>query len=204
MKPSDVATALTCCIDAKQPVIIWGAPGIGKSQVAQQTSAVLLRSLIDVRASLLDPVDLRGIPSVKDGRTRWNPPSFLPDAAAGPISQAVLDCFAAELTAILHEARPERVEVLYCDYEIQHTEEFSPDDEAIKLAAHGGGGTRFNPVFERLNAADEKPVALIYFTDLENGRENVQEPDYPVLWCTGLNVVRSAPFGRTVRVDLFS
>ncbi len=78
MKPSDVATALTCCIDAKQPVIVWGSPGIGKSQVAQQTAAVLNRSVFDVRASLLDPVDLRGIPSVAGGVTRWNPPSFLP------------------------------------------------------------------------------------------------------------------------------
>ncbi len=78
MKPSEIAIALTCCIDAKQPVIVWGSPGIGKSQVTQQTGAKLNRRVIDVRASLLDPVDLRGIPSVKDGKTHWNTPAFLP------------------------------------------------------------------------------------------------------------------------------
>lgn len=91
MKPSAVATALACCIKAKQPVIIWGAPGIGKSQVTQQTSALLNRALLDVRASLLDPVDLRGIPQVTaSGLTRWCPPSFLP-AADAPASLILLD-----------------------------------------------------------------------------------------------------------------
>jgi MoxR-like ATPase len=69
MKPSEISQALTICITAKQPVVVWGAPGIGKSQVAQQTAASLGRKVIDVRASLLDPVDLRGIPSVATGRT---------------------------------------------------------------------------------------------------------------------------------------
>ena len=122
---------------------------------------------------------------------------------SGSISQSLLDCFAAELTAILHEARPEKVRVIYCDMAIQHEEEFTPDDPEIKLAAHGGGGTRFAPVFDLLNAADEAPTALLYFTDLENGREVIDEPNYPVLWCTGLNVTKSAPWGRTVRVDTF-
>ena len=78
MKPSEVAAALTCCIDARQPAITWGAPGIGKSQVTQQIGAKLGRKVLDVRASLLDPVDLRGIPNVRDGRTHWNAPAFLP------------------------------------------------------------------------------------------------------------------------------
>lgn len=83
MKPSEIATALRCCIESKQPVIVWGAPGIGKSQVAQQLTALLLRILFDVRAALLDAVDLRGIPNVRDGLTHWCPPSFLPSASQG-------------------------------------------------------------------------------------------------------------------------
>ncbi len=35
-------------------------------------------SLIDVRASLLDPTDIRGIPYIDDGKAIWSPPSFLP------------------------------------------------------------------------------------------------------------------------------
>jgi hypothetical protein len=84
MKPSEISQALTICITAKQPVVVWGAPGIGKSQVAQQTAAALGRKVIDVRASLLDPVDLRGIPSVATGRTVWAAPSFLPSPSDPP------------------------------------------------------------------------------------------------------------------------
>jgi len=34
--------------------------------------------VIDIRAALLDPTDLRGIPSAEDGWFVWCPPSFLP------------------------------------------------------------------------------------------------------------------------------
>lgn len=84
MKPSEIAKAVTVCINARQPVIAWGVPGIGKSQVMQQVAAVLKREVRDIRASLLDPVDLRGIPSTKDGRTHWCPPAFLPSVEDGP------------------------------------------------------------------------------------------------------------------------
>lgn len=78
MKPSQVAAALQHCIDIRQPVIVWGPVGVGKSSVARQTATALNRTHIDIRASLLDPVDLRGIPTVVNGRTEWCPPVFLP------------------------------------------------------------------------------------------------------------------------------
>lgn len=122
---------------------------------------------------------------------------------SGSISQRVLDCFASELTAIAHEARPERVDVIYCDSRIRHEESFSPDDPEITLAAHGGGGTRFSPVFAQVAERDEQPACLIYFTDLLCS-DRPAEPGYPVLWVTGANVTREGPFGRTVRVDLYN
>ena len=47
--------------------------------IAQQVAANANREYVDVRALLLDPVDLRGIPwrDTAD-RTRWAPPAFLP------------------------------------------------------------------------------------------------------------------------------
>ena len=49
------------------------------SRIAQQVAAASHRPCLDVRALLLDPVDLRGIPwRDADGRTRWAPPAFLP------------------------------------------------------------------------------------------------------------------------------
>ena len=59
--------------------MVWGPPGSAKSMIAQQVAADGGREYVDVRALLLDPVDLRGIPwrDAAD-RTRWAPPVFLP------------------------------------------------------------------------------------------------------------------------------
>ena len=79
LRPSELAATLKILVEARQPVMVWGAPGCGKSEVAQQVAAEGGRTYYDVRALLLDPVDLRGIPwRDDDNRTRWAPPDFLP------------------------------------------------------------------------------------------------------------------------------
>ena len=79
LRPSELAATLKILVEARQPVMVWGGPGIGKSEVAQQVAAEGGRAYYDVRALLLDPVDLRGIPwRDDDNRTRWAPPDFLP------------------------------------------------------------------------------------------------------------------------------
>lgn len=84
LKPSQASAALTALINARQPACLWGAPGIGKSQIVQQTGAALGLTVQDVRAVLLDPVDLRGLPHVNgDGRSHWAEPEFLPRDGAG-------------------------------------------------------------------------------------------------------------------------
>lgn len=68
----------------RQPLFIWGAPGIGKSDNVRQAAADMGVSLIDMRLSLLTEVDLRGIPSpTADGTTAWLPPAFLPREGNG-------------------------------------------------------------------------------------------------------------------------
>jgi len=82
--PRKAAEALKACIAAEQPVCLWGSPGIGKSQLVQQTSKAMNLECKDVRAVLLDPVDLRGLPHVNgDGRAHWAQPEFLPRDGAG-------------------------------------------------------------------------------------------------------------------------
>ena len=79
LRPSELAATLKVLVEARQPVMVWGGPGCGKSEVAQQVAAEGGRTYYDVRALLLDPVDLRGIPwRDEDNRTRWAPPDFLP------------------------------------------------------------------------------------------------------------------------------
>ncbi len=79
LRPSELTATLKILVEARQPVMVWGGPGCGKSEVAQQVAAEGGRTYYDVRALLLDPVDLRGIPwRDDDNRTRWAPPDFLP------------------------------------------------------------------------------------------------------------------------------
>ena len=74
LRPSALADAPATLVEARQPVIVWGPPGCAKSRIPQQVAATSHRTCLDVRALLLDPVDLRGIPwRDADGRTRWAP-----------------------------------------------------------------------------------------------------------------------------------
>lgn len=65
--------------------MIWGAPGIGKSQTVAEVAREAKIELIDLRLSQLAPTDLRGLPVADhDTRTaRWYPPEFLPRTGEG-------------------------------------------------------------------------------------------------------------------------
>ena len=79
LRPSELAATLALLVEARQPTLVWGPPGAAKSAIAQQVATDAGRQYVDVRALLLDPVDLRGIPWRDSAdRTRWAPPAFLP------------------------------------------------------------------------------------------------------------------------------
>jgi len=84
MKASQIKIALKVAVKAKKPVFLWGSPGIGKSDVVRQVAHDNGLELIDVRAVLLDPVDLRGIPAINgDHKAHWCSPAFLPTEGNG-------------------------------------------------------------------------------------------------------------------------
>src|SRR5947208_2825514 len=58
-------------------------PGCGKSSVVRQAADQLGLDLIDLRVTLLDPVDLRGLPRLTDDAAVWVPPAFLPRGGSG-------------------------------------------------------------------------------------------------------------------------
>ncbi len=64
-------------------LMLWGAPGIGKSSLVAQVAEKKQLSLIDVRISQLAPTDLRGLPVVNEDRSSWIPPEFLPKDGRG-------------------------------------------------------------------------------------------------------------------------
>lgn len=63
-----------------EPVMCWGPPGVGKSEAVQQAAIENNATLVDIRLSQYDSVDLRGIPvpSKETLRTIWFAPSTLP------------------------------------------------------------------------------------------------------------------------------
>ena len=83
MRPSDFVKALAALIPTKRPVFLWGPPGAGKSSLVKQVTNTLSLELVDVRATLLDPVDLRGLPRLDRDTAVWAPPAFLPRNGQG-------------------------------------------------------------------------------------------------------------------------
>ena len=78
MKPSRLIAVLSSMLGQRWPAFVWGPPGIGKSSIVHTVARSAGLNVIDLRASLLDPTDLRGIPAIVDGRAVWCPPAFLP------------------------------------------------------------------------------------------------------------------------------
>lgn len=61
------------------PVMIWGPPGVGKSQLVAEVAKEHSVPLIDIRLSQLEPSDLRGIPFRIDSYVEWAIPNMLPN-----------------------------------------------------------------------------------------------------------------------------
>lgn len=94
MKPSRVYEVAKSLLATRWSAFIWGPPGVGKSSIVKEVARDTKKELIDIRASLLDPTDLRGIPTIKDDIAYWCPPSFLP---SDPDSRGII--FFDELNA---------------------------------------------------------------------------------------------------------
>ncbi|MFO8153973.1 AAA family ATPase [Thioalkalivibrio sp.] len=74
------------------PVMLWGPPGVGKSQMIAAVADRHQVPLIDIRLSQMEPSDLRGIPFKSGDMVEWAVPSMLPDAdRQGPAGVLFLD-----------------------------------------------------------------------------------------------------------------
>ena len=102
---------------------------------------------------------------------------------SGSIKAAEMQEFVTEVDAIKGQVRA-RITLHACDAALSAAgpwvyepwEEFELPDKL-----HGGGGTRFSPVFEWVEQQGISPDLLVYFTDAE-GEFPKLEPRYPVIW----------------------
>lgn len=84
MRPSQLLTILEQeYLSAHQghhtPVMLWGAPGVGKSQMVAQVAIKHSVPVVDIRLSQMEPSDLRGIPFRSNEFVEWAIPAMLPD-----------------------------------------------------------------------------------------------------------------------------
>ena len=97
MRPAQLSTILDReFLSAREghhtPAMLWGPPGVGKSQIIAQVAARHGVPMIDIRLSQMEPSDLRGIPFRIEDRVEWAIPSMLPDAKRhGPQGILFLD-----------------------------------------------------------------------------------------------------------------
>jgi hypothetical protein len=85
MRPSQLLTVLeqefqSTADGHHTPVMLWGPPGVGKSQMVAQIARRHAVPVTDIRLSQMEPSDLRGIPFRVGEHVEWAVPALLPDA----------------------------------------------------------------------------------------------------------------------------
>ena len=80
ISPNNAKNSITHAINKKRPLFLWGAPGIGKSDIVHQIAQTIDAHVIDIRLSLWEPTDIKGIPyyNAKENNMIWASPSELP------------------------------------------------------------------------------------------------------------------------------
>ena len=79
--PNGAKASIKHALKKKRPIFLWGAPGIGKSDIIRQITDTFSNShLIDIRLSLWEPTDIKGIPyfDSNSGTMVWGAPEELP------------------------------------------------------------------------------------------------------------------------------
>lgn len=99
VRARDAKIILKRAMKVDRPIFIWGAPGIGKSELIESIGKDENRPVIDMRLLLMDPTDIKGMPYYcMDTKTmRWAKPCELPGDNETDLHNAIL--FLDELNA---------------------------------------------------------------------------------------------------------
>ena len=105
MNPVELESYLTDLIvgDVRLAVMLWGAPGVGKSSIVAQVASAHDLEFIDVRLSQLAPTDLRGLPVAEDGAAKWFAPEFLPRGGRGVLFMDEINMAAPTMQGIAQQ-----------------------------------------------------------------------------------------------------
>lgn len=80
VRPSEAVAVIEHTMLVGRPCMVWGPPGIGKSDIIAQIGAKQNRPVIDLRLLLMEPTDIKGIPyyNPDSHEMKWAKPSELP------------------------------------------------------------------------------------------------------------------------------
>lgn len=78
--PNRAKSSIFHAMKKKRPIFLWGPPGIGKSEIVHQIGNDLEAHVVDIRLSLWEPTDIKGIPYFNSNENTmvWAPPAELP------------------------------------------------------------------------------------------------------------------------------
>jgi len=123
---------------------------------------------------------------------------------SGSVGVNQLEQFAAEIGKVGHLV--DEVTVMSCDarvHEVIKVRRFQDFLSGVNFEFQGGGGTAFEPVFEKIDELKIIPELLIYLTDTY-GSFPEKAPSYPVLWCVTVSPEQASniPFGKTIYLPI--
>ena len=95
VRPNDTTDIVLRAMKAERPIFIWGAPGIGKSELVQQivdSGELGNAHMIDLRLALMEPTDLRGYPfrNPENNLMEWAPPADLPTQETAEVFDTIV------------------------------------------------------------------------------------------------------------------
>src|SRR6201997_3904781 len=85
------AEALGVAVAARVPVLLWGAPGTGKTSAIRAMAEAMNLPCETVIASIREPSDFAGLPVITDGTVHFAPPRWAQRLAAAGTGILFLD-----------------------------------------------------------------------------------------------------------------
>ena len=127
---------------------------------------------------------------------------FCIDCSGSVYSAAAQANFAGHVNAILAEAKPNLVHVIYFDDGITRHDELDYGQLDFSTRPKGGGGTSFKPCFEYIEDKGIVPELCIVLTDCYGDYPD-EAPPYPVIWASIEENPRGyfPPFGDFIHVE---
>lgn len=123
---------------------------------------------------------------------------------SGSVGDRELRIMGGAMSGIFEQAMPETVYVMDCDAQVHSVREMDrpTDIEAVEMirSVEGGGGTKFQPVFDKIAELGIEPNVVVYLTD--GYGDQPRDPGYPVVWAIIPGGQNSIPWGDVVPLEI--